>query len=365
MTGIWTNSGGGWELGTPQAFPDEATLHILIKENPQLLPLAGSPRLTVLGSEVRLGSGYADILAIESSGRPTIIEVKLASNPEARRTIVAQVIGYAAFLQGFDVESLQDGPLKEHLEKEGHKTILDAAQAQDQEGAVDSDSFGSSLQDHLDQGEFRLVLVLDEVSAELERIIAYLDAITVQALTIDLITVKVYEVSGVQVALPQRVSPDLSVTIPQITPAGHRRPVSKGTMSDGPDAFRASVADTTGETRSQFDKLIAWAERLALLPNVRLFSFAGTERFTLLPKITPDNVGLVTIWNDNQQPYISVFRSVFERLAPNSIESVELTIAPTKIGQGNTVRNITPEVLEALTAAYEETGRDSIPADSS
>ena len=88
----------GWQLGSPQAFQDEATLHRLIEENPQLLPLAGSPRLTILGSEIQLGTGYADILAVESSGRPTIIEVKLASNPEARRAIVSQVLAYAAFL---------------------------------------------------------------------------------------------------------------------------------------------------------------------------------------------------------------------------------------------------------------------------
>ena len=73
MTGIWTNMGEGWELGSPQPFQDEATLHSLIEENPQLLPLAGSPRLTVLGSEIQLGTGYADILAVESSGRPVII----------------------------------------------------------------------------------------------------------------------------------------------------------------------------------------------------------------------------------------------------------------------------------------------------
>ena len=91
MTGVWMDAGDGWKLGKPRAFDDEATLQHLIKEYPQLLPLAGSPRLLVLGSEVRLGRGYTDVLAVEASGRPTIIEVKLASNPEARRAIVAQV----------------------------------------------------------------------------------------------------------------------------------------------------------------------------------------------------------------------------------------------------------------------------------
>ena len=356
MTGIWTNTGKGWELGSPQAFQDEAALHGLIEQNPRLLPLAGSPSLTVLGSEIQLGTGYADILAVESSGRPTIIEVKLASNPEARRAIVSQVIAYAAFLQGFDVASLEQGPLRKPLADAGYGSILDVVQAQDQEGAVDATSFTTSLQDFLAQGSFRLVLLLDEISAELERVVAYLDAITVQALTIDLITLKVYDVNGALVALPQRVSPDLSVTTPHVTTGRVKSAAFRGILSDGTDSFRASIADTTGETRTAFDELIAWAEQLDLFPNVRLFTYTGSASTTLLPRVMPDNVGFVTIWNDKQQPYISVFRSVFERLAPNSIEPVERAIEPLKIGQGNTVRNITPEVLEGLTAAYREAG---------
>ena len=64
MTVIWTNKGDGWESGSPRAFQDEASLHSLIQQNPDLLPLAGSLRLMVLGSEVGLGNGYADILAV-------------------------------------------------------------------------------------------------------------------------------------------------------------------------------------------------------------------------------------------------------------------------------------------------------------
>ena len=358
MTGIWTNTGEGWALRSPQAFHDEATLRSLLEKNPQLLPLAGSPRLTVLGSEVQLGTGFADILAVESSGRPTIIEVKLASNSEARRAIVSQVLAYAASLHGFDVKSLEQGPLRRPLANAGYESILDAVQAQDQEGAVDADSFSTSLQEFLDHGNFRLVLVLDEVSDELARLVAYLDAITVQTLTIDLMTLKVYEVNGAHVALPQRVSPDVGATMPLVTSSRARPAGSNGIMSDGPDAFRASVEGITGETRIMFDELIAWAERLASLPNVHLstYSGSGTGRYTLLPRIVPDNVGLVTIWNDHQQPSIAVWRSVFERLAPNSIEPVENMISPIKIGQGTIVRNITPQVLDAVTTAYQEPG---------
>ena len=353
MTGIWTNSGGEWEWGKPRAFEDEAKLHELIRENPQFLPLSGSPRLVVLGSEIRLGNGYADILAVETSGRPAIIEVKLERNPEARKAIVSQIIAYAAFLQGHSIEDLERGPLHRFLADAGHESIFDAVKAEDQEGAVDADSFTASLQDHLSSGNFRLVLVLDDVPAELERVVAYLDAITVQALTIDLITLKVYEVGEAQVALPQRVSPDLGAYKPS---GGSMSAAPRGRLTDGSAAFRASIADTTGETREMFDTLIARAEEWASLPNVRLFTYMGIggERYTLLPRIMPDNAGLVTIWNANRQPSITVWRSMFERHSPKALESVERIIEPGRIGQGNTLKEITPEILEVLTRAYQE-----------
>jgi len=55
MTAIWSNDGERWALLAPSGFPDEASLHTLIEQSPQLLPLAGSPRLTIVGREVRLG----------------------------------------------------------------------------------------------------------------------------------------------------------------------------------------------------------------------------------------------------------------------------------------------------------------------
>ena len=79
-------------MESPRAFQDEAALHRPVHQNPHLLPLVASLRLLVLGSEAQLGNGYADILAVEPSGRPTIIEVKLASNREARRAVVSQVL---------------------------------------------------------------------------------------------------------------------------------------------------------------------------------------------------------------------------------------------------------------------------------
>ena len=358
MAGMWTNTGDGWELGLVQAFEDEKELHSLIEENPQLLPLDGSPRLAVLGSEVKLGTGYADILAVEFSGRPVIIEVKLHKNLESHRAIVSQIIYYAAFLRGFDVEGLEQiSALREHLASAGYESILEAVKAQ--AGEMDEASFRASLQGFLARGDFRLVLVLDKVSEELERVVAYLDAMTVQGLTIDLVTVKKYEVNGVQLALPERISPDIDAAPTIHKPYGPDEDEPPGPVEehDGVDAFKGWIADVTGETRRKFDDLIAWAEQLGSLPNIRLFSRKGSEMITLIPGIALEAKypGLVTIFSNINRPYpyVSVYRSVFERLAPNSIEPVERAIADT-IGKGSTAYNITPEALDALTAAYRE-----------
>ena len=63
IPGIWTKGDDDWMLSRPKGFPDETTLHRLIADRPDMLPLAGAPRLVILGSEVGLGTGSADLLA--------------------------------------------------------------------------------------------------------------------------------------------------------------------------------------------------------------------------------------------------------------------------------------------------------------
>lgn len=354
MSGIWTKMDGEWRAASSRDFESERELHDLVEENIGMLPLAGSPRLFMLGREVPLGGGYADLVAVEASGRPVIAEVKLGKSTEAKRAIVAQVLSYASFLQGFDVESLAEGPLGKSLADNDQESILGMAMTQDQEDEIDSESFESSLQEYLTNGMFRLVLIMDDSSVELERVISYLDAVTKPSLTIDLITFRIYDVNGTEVAMPQRISPDLSLTSDSLSRTASKR-TSKAIRSDGPEAFIASFADIEGENRQVFDQLVNWAIEIGNMQEVKLNTATGVNknRFTLLPKLATDNAGLVTIWNDNRRPYVSFWRGVFERRAPNSIEAVE-TAADLKIGYGNVVSEVTPALLKALKSAYLE-----------
>jgi RecB family endonuclease NucS len=80
MSALWQKDTDRWSLMAPMGFPAEAALHKIVEEAPSLLPLSGGPQLTVIGREIQLGAGYADLLAIEQTGRLAVIEVKLARN---------------------------------------------------------------------------------------------------------------------------------------------------------------------------------------------------------------------------------------------------------------------------------------------
>lgn len=313
-----------------------------------MLPLAGSPRLTVLGREVRLGSGFADLLAVESTGRLVIIEVKLAGNAESRRAVVAQVLSYAGYLQGLDAGQLEAQILAGHLAS--GSSVLAAAQASDQQHGIDPEAFRDGLAASLAEGGFRLVIVLDSAPDELVQVVGYLESVT-DKIDIDLVTVAAYDVAGSQVLVPQRIEPGRRARELSDAQVSARQ---SGVLYRGSAEFRAVIADLDPARRAVLERLADWADTLEADRLVRLGTYRGKNGMTtLLPRLAGDDAGLVSIYCDKGSAYLQFWRSVFERRAPHSMPAVE-DAAQTEIRQGNTTRDITGPLLEALTQAYRE-----------
>jgi len=349
LPGIWTQNDEGWKLSRPEGFPDEATLHGLIEETPEMLPLSGAPALLILGREVSLGSGYADLVGVETSGRPVIIEVKLAQSSEARRAVVAQILAYAANLHGTTREQLEDR-FGSSLGQRGHESLVEAV-ASVQEDVFDADEFTAALDEHLSEGRFRLVFVLDSVPPELMTLVAYLEHVT-DKLVIDLVAVNSFDVGGTSVVLPQRVTPERH----EVTVEKTRRKES-GTLYPGSQKFEAMISRAPPDSQESLRRMLQWARDLEKRGYVDLSTYEGigAKRYTLLPRLVAVGAGLVTIWNDGGA-YLQFWRSVFEKRAPSFVERIE-DLAGTRVGQGNTTRNISEELLEALTQAYAEAAR--------
>ncbi len=354
MTAIWRNDGDGWELAAPVGFPLEQKLHDLVNDAPHVLPLAGAPRVTVLGREVPCGSGYADLLAVEREGRLVLIEVKLASNAESRRAVVAQVLAYAAALRGLTTSQL-DALLNSFLPN-GCATVAEAVAASDQDRTFDTEAFKAALDESLSSGRFRLVLVLDSAPADLVRLVGYLETMTDAALVIDLVTVAQYETGpgGTQFLVPQRIEPDRVVEPSKITPAPSG--TLKAATTDGVEGFLTSIDSARPEHQRGLHQLADWATSLEKRGLVQLFSTHGTSgRTTLIPRLRGYDAGLVTIANDNG-PSIWMWRTVFDRFVPELVDEIE-TVIGAELRQGMTIRTFDETLLGLLQNAYAKAAR--------
>ena len=352
MTAIWHNGGSGWDLLAPAGFPSEAALHNLVEEAPHLLPLAGSPRLSVVGREVLLGGNYADLIAVEPSGRLVVVEIKLKKSAEARRAVVAQILTYAAYLRGMDPARLEGEVLAQHLKTRYYERLADAVSGDDQTGSFDAVAFGEGLSQSLAAGHFRLVLVLDEAPTELVRLVGYLEAVT-EGLLIDLITVASYDVSGSTVIVPQRVDPERPVGNP-IKASASTTTKTTGRYVEGAKDFADAIPLAPPASHDALRRLTDWAALLEKEGLVKLGTYHGTTgRWTLLPRLRATDSGLVTIWNDGSA-YLQLWRSVFEKRAPEHLLLVEEFIKPLPVGQGTVVKALDDALLALLTEAYRE-----------
>jgi hypothetical protein len=355
MSGLWAEEDGRWQLLRPDAYINEDELHGLVEDAPHTLPLSGAPSVAIAGREVRLGNGYADLVGIESTGRPVIIEVKLRANSEARRAVVAQVLTYAAYLHGLDVAELEQNVLGPHLAKRGASTLLDLARATDQAGAVDPRSFGETLDESLATGRFRLVIVLDAAPAELMELVAYLEVVA-ERLTVDLITVDRYVVDGTPILVPRRAEPERRDADP--TPGSVK--AREGFLVAGHQDFETKMAEAADEDRPLIARLLGWAKSLESEGLVSLSTYHGKQerRFTLLPRLVSDDAGLVTVWNDNGKGFLQFWRSVFVRRAPRTLAILDERYGDAMVGQGNVCSvELDGALLDLLTAAYREAVR--------
>lgn len=350
MTAIWRQSDSGYQRMEPAGFPGEAELHALVSSAPELLPLAGSPDLVTLGDEVALGNGYADVLAVERAGRFVLIEVKLASNSEARRAVVPQLLSYASFLRGNTVAGLEQGNLRSNLAKRGVADISSLAAAGFQDTTLAGDDFRAAMQESLDAGSFRLVWVLDDAPPELVSLVGYLEDISAGIVTIDLVTVAQYEVGGERVIVPQRVEPARVEPQTEGFDAAGPSPVT----TKGAEDFLASI-DVAPETKQPLLRRLAeWTvelERHGLATLVTTSGVAGKK--VLKPRLLGQEVGLVNIWNEDGRGSLWVWPTVFQHCAPNAIPLIE-KIVGFEFVNGRTVPEVSDELLEALTDAYRE-----------
>ncbi|MEV6031487.1 hypothetical protein AB0L65_10085 [Nonomuraea sp. NPDC052116] len=353
MTGIWHDTADGLVPLNAEPFLREQDLHDSIERAPAMLPLRGQPRLVVLGREVALGTGYADLVAVDAyTGIPVIIEVKLAANSD-RRSVFTQVLGYASYVFRLTPEAFEE-LLGSHLARRGSSSIAEAVETDVGDGSIDPAAFRVSLAEALEQGRIRCVVVLDAASADLIDLAGYLQAVTNDRLDIDLVTVSAYKVGDSQVLVPQLVEPEQAA--PQ-APLRSPRPGREAKPTLGSALFVNSIDNAEPSHREHLRRLCAWAQQLESEGLTTLYTTVGKGRWILNLRLPAQQRGMVSIWND-RGAFVCPQRSVIEAEAALTLARMDERF-PKEIGQNNYLTDpMNQEMLGLLKDAYAEAARN-------
>jgi hypothetical protein len=192
-------SGERWHAPASESFDDEATLELLLKESPDLLPGAQGAPIAVVSQLYIPETGPADLIAVSTRGSITVVECKLKANPEIRRNVVGQVFAYASGLWKMRYDEFDELyakraglPLAEHVRAAAEKAAVD----------FDEEAFRTAIASALAQGDVGMVIAVDSITDELRRTVEFVNSHTVQTVDLLALALRYVKDGEVEVLVP-------------------------------------------------------------------------------------------------------------------------------------------------------------------
>lgn len=190
-----------WKIAEALRVQAESELQKLLVESPFLIAIneirEGAAPLVFAVSEFGLpGSGATDVLAFSPQGDIAIIECKLATNPEAKRKVIGQILGYAAHLWGMSYEEVDA-----RIQKLKDKSLADLV-GESVAGEWNEEQFREGVRQTLETGSFILIIVVDEINEELRRIIRYLNECSKSAFSLHALEMRMFQFNKLEILVP-------------------------------------------------------------------------------------------------------------------------------------------------------------------
>ena len=179
---------GALEPLEEERFSTEDELQELIAAHPELLDgeqmRPGDPRRWILITREKgiaeaaesAAKWSVDHLIVDQDAIPTLVEVKRSTNSEIRRTVVGQLLEYAAnAAQTWSAEELRQS-FEEAAEASGRDADEELDRLLQSDGEPNADGFWEDVARNLRAQRLRLLFVADEIPDTLERIVEFLNS---------------------------------------------------------------------------------------------------------------------------------------------------------------------------------------------
>jgi hypothetical protein len=187
--------GGRWEPPGVDSYENERELQQLVADSPQLV--ASTEAVVALREFSLPAAGTLDVLIIDLDGHLTLVEAKLNRNPDIRRAVVGQLLGYAGALWGMGYDELDAAVARRKA-----ATLVELAVAKAEGADFEAEEFRARVASNLRAGAFRLVFAVDEITEDLRRAVEYLNAHTVDALEVLVLEFGYSKVGDLEILLP-------------------------------------------------------------------------------------------------------------------------------------------------------------------
>jgi len=237
MAIVVRKQGQKWERAAKVIFVDESQLQKMLHESPELIPTRVDGQVAVFTREAGLpGSGSTDLIGVDAEGNILVIETKLARNSEIRRKVIGQVLEYAAYLWGMSFDDFD----RFFLSREG-RSVLELLTEKD--STINKVQIRQVVEENLASGKFQLVIAVDAMNPELEKIIAYMSSrgsgLQLEALELDL-----YKQADLEIIVPRRYG---QLNQPQEVQSGKRILTFSEILQNSPDDDSRRLLELLGE----------------------------------------------------------------------------------------------------------------------
>jgi hypothetical protein len=241
-----------WKLVESSQYLAEAELQSLLEDSPELIPMdeirPGAVPLVAALREFSLHVGSVDILAFSAEGDIAICECKLAKNTQAKREVIGQILDYAAHLWEMSYEGF-DQKIKERRQLNLADWVREAVKSPE----WDEEKFRTNVRANLNNGNFILVIAVNEINEELSRIVRYVNTTGNPGYAFAALEMQRFRSGEIEMLVPRVFGPVRSVS---------SNPRLDLRRKWDWESFSAELGSRSGESEVQVaQKILEWGEQ--------------------------------------------------------------------------------------------------------
>jgi hypothetical protein len=175
---------------------DENWLQSLVAAHPEILPYAELGESTFatarsICTELPIAGKYLDNLLATEQGGIVLVECKLWRNPEARRSVIGQILDYATELSKWDYEQL-DAAVRRAKPPEGVSKESNLYSRLKSHDGLDERDFVDEVSRNLRRGQFLLLVIGDGIREGIEAMAEFLQSHAGLRFTLGLAEIALY-----------------------------------------------------------------------------------------------------------------------------------------------------------------------------